>query len=181
MKRRAGLMGALCALGAATAPAHAHRLDEYLQATVIDITRQHIALTLRLTPGVEVAPGVIRQIDGNGDGTLSPAGQQGYAATLTRGLSLALNGHALKLRVVTADFPAPAAMRAGEGVITLRLDAAVALPPGAYHLAYANHNAGADVVYLVNALLPHDPGLHVAGQQRAPDQSSYGLDFTIGR
>ena len=182
MKARIGLRAAaLCALMATAAPARAHRLDEYLQATVVDVSRQHITLTLRLTPGVEVAPGVIRQIGGNGDSAPSAAAWQGYGATITRGLSLALNGRALPLRVVATAFPAPAAMRAGNGVMTLRLEAAVALAPGVYHLAYANHNAGPDTVYLVNALLPRDPALHAIRQQRTPDQSSYQLDFTLDR
>ena len=181
MRRGLSIMLALCALGAGTPPAQAHRLDEYLQATVIDLTRHDIAVTLRLTPGVDVAPGVIRQIDGNGDGVLSPAEQQAYGRKVAGGVSLSLGGRALPLKVAAVAFPALSAMRTGDGVITLRLDAPVGLAPGAYHLAYASHGAGPDTVYLVNTLLPHDPGLRVTGQQRSPDQSSYQLDFTVER
>ncbi|MFT8711388.1 hypothetical protein [Komagataeibacter rhaeticus] len=183
MRRGLSIMLALCGLGAGTPSAQAHRLDEYLQATVIDLTRHEVAVTLRLTPGVDVAPGVIRQIDGNGDGAISPAEQRAYGRAVAGGLSLSLDGRALPLRVRTLAFPSIAAMRAGDGMITLRLAAAVnpAPAPGAHHLVYASHGAGPDAVYLVNALLPRDPGLRVTGQQRSADQSSCQLDFTVDR
>ena len=58
-------------------PACAHRLDEYLQATTVAVTRGHVVLRVRLTPGVAVAPAVLAQIDANGDGALSPPGAGG--------------------------------------------------------------------------------------------------------
>ncbi|MCE2563579.1 hypothetical protein [Komagataeibacter sp. FNDCF1] len=173
----------LAAIGlvALAAPAHAHRLDEYLQATVIDVTRQHITLAVRLTPGIEVAPNVIHQIDTNGDGVLSPREQQDYAGQVARELSFSLNGHQVALKVGEAAFPSVAAMRAGDGVITLRFDIGVALGPGPYRLACTSHAMGHDRVYLVNTLLPHDPDIHAGRQWRSADQSSYRLDFTVDR
>ncbi|MBE7619475.1 hypothetical protein GL297_07515 [Komagataeibacter sp. FXV2] len=159
--------------------AQAHRLDEYLQATMIDLHRQHIDISLRLTPGREVAAAVIRQIDSNGDGILSPDEQYAYAGRIARGLKLSLNGHSLPLRTGNAVFPSVAAMRTGDGVIGLHYEATVALAPGAYHLAYANQGQGPDAVYLVNALMPDDPAIHTGGQQRSAEQSSYALDFIV--
>ncbi|KON66163.1 hypothetical protein KOEU_01360 [Komagataeibacter europaeus] len=171
----------LATVGLATggSPAHAHRLDEYLQATVIDVTRQHIAVTLQLTPGVDVASGVIHQIDGNGDGILSPQEQQAYVARVRQGLSVAINGNPAVLTTAGAAFPSVATLRTGSGVISLRFHITTRLTPDTYRLTYANHGMGTDTVYLVNGLLPHDPAIHVERQQRSVNQSTYELDFTV--
>ncbi|MBL7233213.1 hypothetical protein [Komagataeibacter oboediens] len=179
MKYGRPLSAAAAALLVAHAPAHAHRLDEYLQATVIDVTRRHVAITVDLTPGVDIAPGVIRAIDRNEDGVLSQQEWQAYATHVAQGLSLSLDGTPLPLVSVTTAFPPVAAMRAGSGTIRLHLGATVALTPGAHRLAYTNHGTGPDTVYLVNALLPRDPTIHAQHQQRTTSQTSYELDFTV--
>ncbi|MBE7729797.1 hypothetical protein [Komagataeibacter sp. FXV3] len=170
---------AMIGLSAARSPAYAHRLDEYLQATVIDVTRQHIAMTLRLTPGVDVASGVINQIDSNADGILSPQEQQAYVARVRQGLSFSINGNPASLTVADATFPSVMTLRTGSGVISLRFHIATRLTPGAYQLAYTNHGVGPDTVYLVNGLLPHDPAIHIERQRRSVNQSTYELDFTV--
>jgi len=179
MKYGRPLLPAAAALLVANTPAHAHRLDEYLQATVIDVTRQHVAITVDLTPGVDVAPGVIRAIDRNGDGILSPQERQAYATHVAQGLSLSLDGTPLPLASVATAFPPVAAMRAGNGTIRLRAGATLTLTPGAHRLAYTNLGTAPDTVYLVNALLPRDPTIHVQRQQRTASQASYELDFTV--
>jgi len=49
----------------------AHRIDEYLQATLLSLTTDHLAATVRLIPGALVSASVIAAIDRNGDGVLS--------------------------------------------------------------------------------------------------------------
>lgn len=179
MNDATAMLLAAAGLAVTCGPAGAHRLDEYLQATVIDVTRQHVAMTLRLTPGMDVASGVIRQIDGNGDGVLSPQEQQAYVARITRGLSLSINARPVPLTPVAAAFPSVTMLRTGGGVISLRFDITTSLAPGAYRLAYASRGMGPDTVYLVNGLLPHDQAIHIQRQQRSADQSAYELDFTV--
>lgn len=159
--------------------ASAHRLDEYLQATTIAPARDHLALHLRLVPGVDVAGAVIGQIDTDHDGRLSPAEQQAYVARVAHGLSVSLNGEPLALALVpdAATFPSLAAMRGGTGVLDLRFRVRAALKSGANHLAYRNAGAGPETVWLVNCLVPQDPGLHVLRQTRSQDQSDYQLDL----
>jgi hypothetical protein len=53
-------------LGLAT-PVFAHRLDEYLQATMIAVENDRVALQLRLVAGTEVARKVLADIDTNGE------------------------------------------------------------------------------------------------------------------
>ena len=47
-------------LGLWTTPALAHCLDEYLQATILSIEPGRVQATVRLVPGVAVAPGILR-------------------------------------------------------------------------------------------------------------------------
>ena len=161
------------------ATASAHRLDEYLQATTIGLARDHIALHLRLVPGVDVAEGIIRQIDTNHDGTLSHAEQQAYVSRIIKSLSLSLNGKPLSLTLNAVNFPSLTAIRSGTGTLDLRFTTDAALQKGPNHLAYSNHGAGPETVWLVNCLLPQDPELHVVNQERSENQSYYQLVFTL--
>ncbi|HEX3982849.1 MAG TPA: hypothetical protein VHX12_04075 [Acidisoma sp.] len=51
--------------------AGAHRLDEYLQATLIGVTRDGVDIEINLTPGVAVLPVVMAKIDRNRDADFS--------------------------------------------------------------------------------------------------------------
>ncbi len=175
---KAAFIGGLVCL-AGVHQASAHRLDEYLQATTVDLAREGVTLRLRLTPGVDVAGRVIPQIDRNGDGVISAEEQQAYAVRIVQSLSVTLNGKPVALQAVSASFPTLSAIKGGEGVIALQFSVPRVLQKGAYHLAYTNHGAGADTVYLVNCLQPQDPGIQVQGQKRSADQASYQLDFVV--
>jgi hypothetical protein len=89
--RPAALVAVVALLSVAT-PAFAHRLDEYLQATTITLSRDAIELRLRLTAGVRAASQVLAAIDVNGDGRLSDAEQRAYAAHVERDLTLSIDG-----------------------------------------------------------------------------------------
>ncbi|MFW7266444.1 hypothetical protein ACMAUO_00580 [Gluconacetobacter sp. Hr-1-5] len=166
-------------LMAAGAPAQAHRLDEYLQATTIALARQGITLRLRLTPGMDVAQRVIGQIDRNGDGILSPGEQQGYAQRIAGALSLSLNGQSLALHPRAGAFPGLDALKGGAGVIDIVFDVKTALGNGPYRLAYRNGASSLETVWLVNCLLPQDASIHILQQKRSKDQSVYQLDFRV--
>ncbi|NHO18886.1 hypothetical protein GOB90_07850 [Acetobacter oeni] len=159
--------------------ASAHRLDDYLQATTIDLARNRIALTLRLTPGVAVTEAVLRQMDRDGDGVLSPEEKHAYAERIAEDLSFSLNGKSVSLEPGTVVFPSVAAMRAGTGTMTIRFDASGELAAGDYQVAYRNRGSGAGTVYLVNCLVPRTASIHVTNQKRSPDQSFYALDFSV--
>lgn len=159
--------------------ASAHRLDEYLHATTIDLAPDLITLCLRLTPGMDVAERVLKQIDQNGDGILTPQEQHAYALQVAKGLSFSLDGKTLPLRLAVSTFPSAAEIKAGTGVISLQFHVRTFLKKGPYHLAYLNRGSGPDTVWLVNCLVPHDSSLHILGQKRSVDQASYALDFLI--
>ena len=161
------------------APAGAHRLDEYLQATTIAVEKDGLVLQLRLTPGVAVAGQVLASLDPNGDGTISDAQQRAYAEQVRHDLSLAIDGRAVPLRLVSFTFPQAEEITGGLGDILLTFAADLPTDGAATRrLTFENHHQSAVAVYLVNCLLPRDPGIRVVSQDRSYDQARYQLDFS---
>ncbi len=97
------------------APASAHRLDEYLQATTISLEPHRVQMQIRLTPGVAVFPLVMAAIDTNGDGVIATSEQRAYAGRVLGDLSLAVDGERLTLQLISTNFPTTDEMREGRG------------------------------------------------------------------
>jgi hypothetical protein len=168
----------LVALMGLALPASTHRLNEYLQATTIELDPDHLTLHLRLTPGTDVAPQVLAVLDANHDGVLSPAEQQAYALRVQHDLALALDGQSTALQLVEAAFPLRAQLAAGLGDIQLTFEASVLASRAPHHLTFINQHQPALAAYLVNCLLPRQPDLRVLSQTRNFTQSRYELTFT---
>ena len=92
-------------LAVAGTPAWAHRLDEYLQGTIVSIERNRFQAQVTLTPGVAVFPFVIANIDTDGNGIVSAEEQQAYAAHVLQDLSLAIDGTQLAPHLLAVRFP----------------------------------------------------------------------------
>ena len=149
--------------------ASAHRLDEYLLAATILLGKDKIVLQLRLTPGVAVAPRVLAEI-----------GDQGaYAARISGQMVLALDGNAVQPRLVSSAFPAGEDLLKGTGEIAFTFEAPMPAGRAAHRLTFENHVDTDIAVYLVNCLVPRDPDIRIAGQERSYDQSVYRLDFAL--
>src|SRR4051794_9415133 len=101
--------------------ATAHRLDEYLQATLISVEKDRVQLHIRLTPGVAVFPVVLATIDTDRDGVISEAEGRDYAVQVLQDLSLRADGDSLRLRLVSLTFPSIEEMKEGLGEIQLEL------------------------------------------------------------
>jgi hypothetical protein len=177
----AGLVAAISV--AFTEGVSAHRGDEYLQAVRIAVAPDRVHLELNLTPGIAVADVIIREIDRNDDGVLSPNEQQAYARRVLDGTSLEVDDarQSLPLDVVASSFPDINAMRNGDGTIAIQSDVAVPLlPAGPHRLFFRNRNATPEHhVYLANALMPENDRVAVTGQRRNQDQSDLTLDFVV--
>jgi hypothetical protein len=173
-RARAGML--LVLLGC---PAAAHRLDEYLQASLISLSRDRVQIQLDLTPGVAVFPAVLAAIDTDRDGTISEAEQSAYAAQVLRDLSLSLNGEPVRLRLVSSRFPELAEMKEGLGVIRLEIAANLrASWAGGYRqLSFENRHQSPLAAYLMNSLVPEDPALWITSQSRNFRQSMYRVDY----
>jgi hypothetical protein len=157
--------------------ASAHRLDEYLQATILSVEKDHVQGSMRLIPGVAVSSSVIASIDTNGDGILSEAEQRAYAERVLGDLSLTVDGDRLRPKLVSVDFPQIEQMKEGLGEI--HIEFAADPPRGGSHrrLILENHYADHNAVYLVNCLVPSDHDIRIVSQSRNQQQSFYQLDY----
>jgi HupE / UreJ protein len=156
----------------------AHRLDEYLQATLISVEKNRVEVSMRLIPGVAVSSAVISSIDTDGDGNLSSAEQSAYAERVLSELTLSIDGRRVRPHLVSANFPQTQEMRDGVGEIHIEYTAE--LPGGGpdRRLVLENHHRTQRAVYLVNALASSDPSIRMVAQKRNAVQSVYELDYT---
>ena len=172
---RARLAAAMLAL--AGTPAFAHRLDQYLQGTIISVEKNRIAAQMTLTPGVAVLPLLIADIDIDGNGAISETEQRAYAGQVLRDLSLTIDGHRLTPELLSIRFPTMDEMKEGRGEIQLEFNAA--LPRGSRNrkLTLENHHQSRIAAYQVNCLVPRDPDIRIAAQTRNYSQSLYQLEY----
>jgi hypothetical protein len=161
--------------GLIAAPALAHRLDEYLQATIFSIEPGSVHATMRLVPGVAVAPGVIASIDNDHNGELSPDEQQRYAERVLADLVLKEDGRNLPLHLSSVIFPSVDQMKMGTGEIELAFSADLSAVRGEHQLTFENHHQSGISVYLVNSLVPRNQSLQLETQSRNQNQSFYQL------
>lgn len=160
--------------------ASAHRLDEYLQATLVDISPGDVRLRLNLTPGVEVADQVLTLIDRDGNGSISEEEATAYCELLKRDLTLRIDQRDAALKVSAARFPESSELREGFGIIQIEFTATPgSLKPGDHHLTLENRHLPKLSVYLFNAAKPADHEVQIARQTRNPDQSLGGIEFTF--
>jgi len=165
---------------AATAALSAHRKDEYLQAAKLAIDPARVQIELDLTPGIAVAEDVLRAIDLDRNGALSPAETSAYVTSVVRDVTLDVDGQLLTARVLSTEFPAIESVRRGEGTIRLQLSAS--LPPlsaGGHQIRYRNAHRPDVGVYLANALVPSTDRVAVTGQDRDVDQRELRVDYRL--
>lgn len=157
--------------------ASAHRLDQYLQATMISVEKDRVQVVLRLIPGVVVSSAVLASIDSNGDGVISESERWAYAERVLDDVSITLDGNRLTLRLVSVEFPATEEMKQGLGEIQIGFTAN--LPAGGTNrrLVFENHHQNRIAAYLVNCLVPRDRDIRVIAQNRNEQQSLYQLDY----
>src|SRR5580658_194191 len=134
----------------------AHRIDEYLQATLLSVETGRIQASMRLIPGIVVAPDVIAAIDSNGDGTFSEDEKRAYAQRVLDDLSITIDGTSVKPAMISWSYPEPAQMREGLGEIHIEYKADLTNSRQNRNLILTNHHLNSASVYLVNALVPQD-------------------------
>jgi hypothetical protein len=157
--------------------AFAHRIDEYLQATIFSVETNRMQASMRLIPGVLVASSVIAAIDTDGDGVFSASEERAYAERVLSDLSITIDGKNVRPKLVSCSFPQPAQMRDGLGEI--HLEYTTSLPSGGANrrLIVANRHLNRTSVYLMNVLAPQENGIRILAQKRNEQQSVYELDY----
>ena len=163
-----------------TAPAIAHRLDQYLEATLLTVEKDHLDFSLRLVPGVAVSSTIIANIDSNHDGVISEQEQHNYTEQVFRDLSVTVDGRPVALQLLSEKFPSIEEVQ--EGIGQIQIDFRANLPAGGRNrrVMIENHHQSPISAYLVNCLKPRDPDIQVIAQRRNEDQSRYELDFAQG-
>ena len=158
--------------------ASAHRIDEYLQATILSLEANEAHASMRLIPGVMVAPSVIDAIDSDHDGVFSESEKRAYAQRVLGDLSITVDGAPVIPQLLSWSFPEPAQMREGLGEI--RIEYRVELSAGGRDraLILENHHLNPSSVYLMNAVVPQDRNIRIVGQRRNESQSVYELDYS---
>jgi hypothetical protein len=160
-------------------PAAAHRLDEYLQATRLDIGADRIVLEVGLTPGASIASKIVEQIDTDRDGCLDSAERSRYAQTVLGSIVVSIDGRATTVALATEEFPSIDTMAAGTGTIRLRAVVSASPQPGRHQLTYRNAHLPETSVYLVNALMPRDGRVQLGAPHRDSTQRELTIDFTV--
>lgn len=156
----------------------AHRLDEYLQATIISVEKDRIQVSMRLIPGVAVASTVLAGIDINRDGVISEDEQLAYATRVLHDLSITVDGKSVKPTLISQKFPAIGEIKGGLGEIQTEFTMDLVAGGPQRRIVIENHHENAISVYLVNCLVPADPNIRVVAQNRNETQSYYELDYT---
>jgi hypothetical protein len=154
----------------------AHRLDEYLQATLIGVTRDGIDVEIQLTPGVAILPVWMAVIDQDGDGRISREEEQAYVRRVAREVELRVDGVRAPLSLIESKFPTMEAMREGLGTISLKLRAA----RSGHEVRFENRHLPQISVYLVNCLAAPSDGLLVSRQKRDEAQKSIEFEYSFG-
>src|SRR5258708_547778 len=140
--------------------AAAHRLDEYLQATLIGVTRDGTDGEIQLTQCVAMLPVWMAVIGQDGNGRISAEEERAYVDRVARDVELRVDGIPAPLSLIESEFPALEALREGLGTIRIKLRTARSRHDGRFenrHLPQAS-------VYLVNCPAAPSNGL-VCGRQ----------------
>jgi hypothetical protein len=175
--KKSSIIAALSSLLLIPVAVVAHRLDEYLQATIFSIDADHIEGSMRLVPGVAVAPAIVSSIDTDHDGLFSDSEQHAYAQSVLRDLFLSADGTQLNLKLVSVEFPTIGQIEQGVGEIDINFSAELPAQAANRHVVFENHHRPAMSVYLVNTLVPGDKNIQITAQSRNENQSIYQLDF----
>ena len=158
--------------------AFAHRLDEYLQATLVAIAAGDIRLQINFTPGVDIADQVLPLIDRNGDGTISEKEAAAYAQLVKRDLVVRIDQHPANLKLTLSRFDQPNELRTGSGLI--QLEYLVHPGPtvaGVHQLTFENRHLPKLSVYLLNAAKPNSDSVRITSQKRNQIQSTGEIGF----
>jgi hypothetical protein len=170
----------LAALALAPARAHAHALDEYVQASRVALTKTGVTLDLELTPGAQVAASIIALIDRDHDLVISADEAAAYGARVLGDLTVTVDGQRVALTLTHVDAASIGEMQEGMGTIRMTASGVHGVHLGSRaRLSFRNDHVPASSVYLANALVPADRSLSVLKQERDWYQRSIEVAYDV--
>lgn len=180
MRTKIALVLAACGLILGKA-AFAHRIDEYLQATIFSLEENRVEASMRLIPGMLVSSAVIANIDSDGDGVFSDSEERAYAQKVFDDLTITIDGKHMRPKLISWSFPQPPQMRDGLGEMHIEyaVEYPIDLPSGGLDRTFIvqSHHLNGTSVYLMNVLVPQNPGIRIVTQKRNERQSWYELEY----
>jgi hypothetical protein len=181
----AAAMAAAIAVAAMTLTppaAHAHPLDEVVQAAYVTLAPGEVQLDLEIQPGSLVAAGVARAMDANGDGRISDGEARAYAARVLQASTLTLDGVPAPLRLLRVQTPSYANLARGD-ILHIFAVASTRMRPGPAALRYANRFAPVKSQCQANIFLSVGGGWNftVERQDHSPDGRQLDVAYRVGR
>lgn len=168
----------LAAVVALTLPVKAHQLDEYLQATRIDLSSNRVDLEIYLTPGVEVASVVLPLMDANHDDFISTEEGDAYAKSFLKTVILTVDKQGHELKLDSVQYLAVREMKSGTGIIQLKASVEFTpLIPSSHQLYFQNQHQTNISAYLINAYVPKSPTIRITRQKRDVRQTEIWVDY----
>lgn len=150
-----------------------------MQATRIGIDASHIDVRVELTPGADIAPGLISSIDTNGNGWFDGREFNDFTHAVEQGLKVTLDGRAVPLTFQRWDIATIDELRQGTGSMRFQATVPTAGGPGHHALAFANEFAPAPSAFLVNALAPADARVQLGPPARDPRQRTFAIEYDV--
>jgi nickel/cobalt transporter (NicO) family protein len=170
---------ALFTLVAPARPASAHPVDEYLQSSYITVTPTTIDIELDLSPGVLVAPVVLRQLDADANSTITDPETRAYVDTVMSTLVLDVDGTSRPFAITRIESPEFLTVQAGYGIIKVFASAAVDNAIGPHQLRFRNGFAPPRATYQVNTFVTDAAAVSVGAQVRDDRQQQLDVTYTV--
>lgn len=164
-------------VSALTLSASAHRLDECLVATRVDIASNAVILEIDLQPGVAVLAEFMSWVDENEDAAISQLEATKFAQSLMRSTQVRFDDATLELNLVSVEIPSIESLEQGQGRLKVVAKTEIAPNFGTHELHYRCAFRPDTCVYLVNAYLPEDPLISLGKQKRDHFQRVYEVSF----
>ncbi len=146
----------------------------------MSLAHTRVELEIDLTPGASVADGIISLIDRDGDKRISPLEAERYGREVLAEVVLELDGRPIALTLNHVEASPLEEMRHGLGAIQVRASGDVESRMSfRRELHFQNNHHAASSVYLVNALIPTDPGISVVRQMRDAKQRDARIEYSV--
>jgi nickel/cobalt transporter (NicO) family protein len=170
----------LCILLLPAAPAAAHPLDVYLQATYLTVSPTALTVEMDLSPGVLVAPRIIQQLDANSDREISKMEARRYLGQVVQDAVVRVDDRSMPLTVTKVHVPPYATIQAGYG--TMRVfgtTSRTAVTTGQHQVFFRNGFSDVEVTYQVNAFVAEGAPITLEDQRRDATQRAATVSYTF--